>query len=41
MAKQVQAGEEKLGLISQTQAEYQEIRGYCQKVRGSRQQADS
>lgn len=44
MAKKVQAVEEKLGLIAQAEAEYEaiveEVRGYCQKARELRQQAD-
>lgn len=44
MAKQVQAVEENQSLIVQAQAEYEaiveKIRGYCQKVRELRQQAD-
>lgn len=41
MVKQVQ---EKAGLIAQAQAEYEaiveEVRGYCEKARALRQQAD-
>ena len=41
MAKQ---GQEKIGLIAQAEAEYgaivEEVRGYCQKARALRQQAD-
>lgn len=44
MAKQAQKVEETLGLIAKVQAEYQaiveEVRGYCQKARELRQQAD-
>lgn len=44
MAKQAQKVDETLCLIAQAQAEYQaivkEVRGYCQKARALRQQAD-
>ncbi|AWX57711.1 hypothetical protein AB432_022910 [Brevibacillus brevis] len=44
MAKREQVVEETLGLIAQAQTEYQaiveEVRGYCQKARALRQQAD-
>ncbi|WP_432776111.1 hypothetical protein AAFJ72_03720 [Brevibacillus gelatini] len=44
MAKQAQKVETTLGLIAQTQAEYQaiveEVRGFCQKARALRQQVD-
>ncbi|MEQ7053052.1 hypothetical protein ABN764_20645 [Paenibacillaceae sp. P-4] len=44
MAKQVQEVEETLGLIAQAQAAYErvmeEVRGYCQKARELRKEAD-